>query len=306
MVFNDQPFYNEPGFELRSNPAQSERYNRNVEYMTVKYAMLPWLTDGLIGPEEPEPMAASPIPIPKPKGHGTNTSAFAPGKPTTVVTHLSKALIDQPGGLTHPASGKSGHAKTVNWEGVGTHPANTMMAQVHQESLMPFYPQAYSYHANPASSHAQSSTMAPHSWYSFSSGTGGGNPIPPPTPADLTLLAQTNVAEGGFFSQSIAASMAPAVSHPAPTPAPATAAPPAPTPVAAVVALPRRNRSPSGPGGDPIWSEVIGNHFGLKAPLVLATVRRWELLGCRGDTETDLAIAANKLELQLKRHGFNN
>ena len=70
--------------------------------------------------------------------------------------------------------------------------------------------------------------------------------------------------------------------------------------------MPRRNRSPSGPGGDPIWSEVIGKHFELKAQLVLATVRRWELLGNRGDTETDLAIVANKLELQLKRHGFNN
>src|SRR4051794_22394833 len=195
MVFNDQPFYNEPGFELRSNPAQAEKYNRNIEYLTVKYAMLPWLTDGLTGPEEPEPLATSPIPIPKPKGHGTNTSAFAPGKPTTVVTHLSKAPIEQPGGLTHPSSGKSGHVKAGNW---GQFPSHNFVAPPYelQDGVPSYYPQAYSYHATLASSHAQSSNTAPHSWYSMPSGTDAPNPIPPPPPADFALLQQTNVAEG--------------------------------------------------------------------------------------------------------------
>jgi baculoviral IAP repeat-containing protein 6 len=52
MIFNDQPYYNEPGYELRDNPTSSQHYNRVIEQLTIRYAMLPWLTDRLAGGAE--------------------------------------------------------------------------------------------------------------------------------------------------------------------------------------------------------------------------------------------------------------
>ncbi|KAK3297238.1 uncharacterized protein B0H64DRAFT_319468 [Chaetomium fimeti] len=53
MVFNDQPYYNEPGYELRNTPAQAENYNRGIEALTVRYAMIPWLAERLVVPTLP-------------------------------------------------------------------------------------------------------------------------------------------------------------------------------------------------------------------------------------------------------------
>ncbi|KAL2152244.1 hypothetical protein VTH82DRAFT_5428 [Thermothelomyces myriococcoides] len=36
MIFNDQPYYNEPGFEYHNDPARVQAYNRNIEYLTVR------------------------------------------------------------------------------------------------------------------------------------------------------------------------------------------------------------------------------------------------------------------------------
>ncbi|KAH6641146.1 hypothetical protein F5144DRAFT_545233 [Chaetomium tenue] len=48
MIFNDLPYYNEPGYELRSDHAAAQAYNRTVERLTVQYAMIPWLADRLV------------------------------------------------------------------------------------------------------------------------------------------------------------------------------------------------------------------------------------------------------------------
>ncbi|KAK4236182.1 hypothetical protein C8A03DRAFT_17147 [Achaetomium macrosporum] len=47
MIFNAQPYYNEPGREHHRNDSSSEKYNRTVERQTVQYALLPWLTQRL-------------------------------------------------------------------------------------------------------------------------------------------------------------------------------------------------------------------------------------------------------------------
>ncbi|KAK3308407.1 uncharacterized protein B0T15DRAFT_392453 [Chaetomium strumarium] len=47
MIFNSQPYYNEPGYEQYQNDDRSKKYNRNVEQLTVRYALLPWLTQRL-------------------------------------------------------------------------------------------------------------------------------------------------------------------------------------------------------------------------------------------------------------------
>ena len=48
MIFNDQPYYNEPGYELRGSPVAAQKYNRNIEALTVRHAMIPWLADRLV------------------------------------------------------------------------------------------------------------------------------------------------------------------------------------------------------------------------------------------------------------------
>jgi hypothetical protein len=62
MVFNDKPYYNEPGFEYHGASNQVESYNRNVERLTVQHAILPWLTERLVSPVKREPTASAPDP----------------------------------------------------------------------------------------------------------------------------------------------------------------------------------------------------------------------------------------------------
>ena len=47
MIFNDEPFRNEPGFEaVRGWDAQrySQQYNQRVQVFTVRFALLDWLS----------------------------------------------------------------------------------------------------------------------------------------------------------------------------------------------------------------------------------------------------------------------
>lgn len=61
MVFNDKPYYNEPGFEYHSASSdQVEVYNRNVERLTVQHAIVPWLTQRLVSPETQELTPSAP------------------------------------------------------------------------------------------------------------------------------------------------------------------------------------------------------------------------------------------------------
>jgi baculoviral IAP repeat-containing protein 6 len=62
MVFNDKPYYNEPGFEYHGASSQVESYNRNVERLTVQHAIVPWLTERLVSPVKREPTASAPDP----------------------------------------------------------------------------------------------------------------------------------------------------------------------------------------------------------------------------------------------------
>lgn len=62
MVFNDKPYYNEPGFEYHGASNQVEAYNRNIERLTVQHAIVPWLTERLASPEKQEPTASAPDP----------------------------------------------------------------------------------------------------------------------------------------------------------------------------------------------------------------------------------------------------
>lgn len=54
MILIKEPYYNEPGHEFHLDDTRSRDYNRHVEQTTVQYAMLPWLTERLTGPEAPQ------------------------------------------------------------------------------------------------------------------------------------------------------------------------------------------------------------------------------------------------------------
>jgi len=51
MIFNDKPYYNEPGFEFTNAGNRVEQYNRVVELLTIKHAMLYWLNERLANPD---------------------------------------------------------------------------------------------------------------------------------------------------------------------------------------------------------------------------------------------------------------
>jgi hypothetical protein len=43
MVLCDQPWYNEPGYQLSPDPLRSESYNQEIRHYTAHHAMLRWL-----------------------------------------------------------------------------------------------------------------------------------------------------------------------------------------------------------------------------------------------------------------------
>jgi baculoviral IAP repeat-containing protein 6 len=76
MIFNDQPYYNEPGYELRKSPVAAQKYNRTIEALTVRHAMIPWLADRLVAPDKPTGTThASPAEL-------SNQKTLAPTQPT--------------------------------------------------------------------------------------------------------------------------------------------------------------------------------------------------------------------------------
>ncbi|KAK4207753.1 hypothetical protein QBC37DRAFT_405897 [Rhypophila decipiens] len=54
MIFCEQPWYNEPGYEQRPDQARSDNYNRSIQIYTVRYAMMHWLCERLCQ-EQPAP-----------------------------------------------------------------------------------------------------------------------------------------------------------------------------------------------------------------------------------------------------------
>ncbi|GAB1314732.1 Ubiquitin-conjugating enzyme E2 Z [Madurella fahalii] len=65
MIFNSQPYYNEPGYERNTNQTGAETYNKKVELLTIPHAMTYWMTHRLKNPRASAPSSsgvAGPIP----------------------------------------------------------------------------------------------------------------------------------------------------------------------------------------------------------------------------------------------------
>jgi hypothetical protein len=56
MIFNAEPWYNEPGREAVTNKTASERYNQEIRRETIRLAMVEWLNCRLAAPEGARPV----------------------------------------------------------------------------------------------------------------------------------------------------------------------------------------------------------------------------------------------------------
>ncbi|KAK4226417.1 hypothetical protein QBC38DRAFT_419266 [Podospora fimiseda] len=50
MIFVENPYYNEPGYENRPMQSASDQYNRRIEPATIQHAMMPWLPPNEVNP----------------------------------------------------------------------------------------------------------------------------------------------------------------------------------------------------------------------------------------------------------------
>ncbi|KAL2127957.1 hypothetical protein VTI74DRAFT_9922 [Chaetomium olivicolor] len=101
MIFNDQPYYNEPGYEYKPNDARSEAYNRDIEHNTVKVAMHDWLVYRLACPK-----AAY-----EPRASGSGSSPPPPTKQSTKSTGAGQSSTGS--AVVLGKASDSGHAASV-------------------------------------------------------------------------------------------------------------------------------------------------------------------------------------------------
>ncbi len=126
MIFNDLPFYNEPGYEYHADRARAEEYNRNIESFTITHAMIPWLSKRLVAPrglssapEASTPAASSPV-------------VSTPATPTTPVLLTSTAASMSPVGKStgHQFAAQPGASYLT-----GTHPAMSQHTAAYQMAV---------------------------------------------------------------------------------------------------------------------------------------------------------------------------
>ncbi|KAK4151840.1 hypothetical protein C8A00DRAFT_45025 [Chaetomidium leptoderma] len=272
MILNDQPYYNEPGYEYRSDTARAEKYNRGVERLTVQHALVAWLTERLASPNGPPPDIGS-------LAHSaTNTN---PSSEATTGEGLGAAASpagypSQPANAgpshAHATKGTAAHIQPGGWTTVPMHPASGNAAPI----------PAYPYPGTQASSHDHPTNMtsnqAPPSQGTLFHALSHIQPASTAVGAAAATLFPGTMVLSDFISTHM--------------PLPFKSQP-------AGRRLPPRE-------DDPIWGDVIRKHFELKSDMILATVRKWEQRAAGITTAAPLAGAAHKLEYQLKWHGFNS
>lgn len=308
MIFNDQPFYNEPGYEYRADEAKSEKYNRKIEHLTINYAMVPWLANALKGPNENSPES----PCPK------NSDQNAKGKKLTglqaseaktkqmldnTVSQTADIIATQQellagkaqavneledfmkfmdpnnaNGSVEPPAGPSNSANGAtasNWAALSAHPTNAHHGNLPHAPIFPGLP-PYSGPVAGLFSHIHHSVKYPL------------QPVPKtpdPSPADASTSQTPKPHHPSPFSGviNLLNPSLPSSSSPSPSPSPSDAPTvhPAPTHFHAPSFLPafgagKRRTRPRHEGDDPVWADVIRTHFSLKADMILATAREWE------------------------------
>ncbi|KAL2162953.1 hypothetical protein VTH06DRAFT_6789 [Thermothelomyces fergusii] len=265
MIFNDQPYYNEPGYEYHGEPARAEAYNRNIEYLTVRYALNAWLAERLAGPTQrseatrtsaPKERASlqqsqktaaqslTPNHPPHVAAHDNHPGPWESAGPLTGAPNQQSVLVDSHPNTPLPVKGKTGNSIT-------SAPASTSMATPALIPASQSQPSVLSHLQSTLTSHIHS--LMP-----------------------LELLSNTVVApflpeELSFYTTS------------EPSPPPPCQSPPE--------------------QDDPIFGDIIREHFRSRAEAIMETARKWEK---QTGKEAGIGEAVASLEKHLKRHGFLN
>jgi hypothetical protein len=101
MIFNAQPWYNEPGREQHLDKAQSEAYNGQIQQHTLKHAILYWLTERL---GQPNKAGASRALAARPTVVSGGANIAAAKKAPTLLNHSSIWQAPSPIPSTKPTS----------------------------------------------------------------------------------------------------------------------------------------------------------------------------------------------------------
>lgn len=138
MIFIPEPYFNEPGHELRGSKGSSHRYNRSTQVHTVQVAMLPWLADRLATPPDLRGAVAS-------SSSPSASSGRVRGQPSfATIASLNPASSTQPSGGAFASSsvvGAVGGMATMPYPGSTSSfpspPQPAVLAQPNQQSLGP-------------------------------------------------------------------------------------------------------------------------------------------------------------------------
>ncbi|KAK3941009.1 hypothetical protein QBC46DRAFT_111102 [Diplogelasinospora grovesii] len=319
MVFNDEPYYNEPGYEQQINKAASEAYNKSTQELTVQHALLHWLLDRLCPPfktpsaaaktQATPPQSATFQTVPASFTHPPHTashpqaqSQYASAKNENKQPAAPAPFLPAPQPFT-PSSYPSFH-QTFNPVQPHAHIVGS-----HGLQLAGYLPTAYAFHPHmgPHPSHP-GSHLAPV----FAPGSGGAPPFGPHN-MPVPVAVHNTVPQPGQIGYP--------VSYAFPMGSPSWVVnqqalggqqPPYPPPPPA--ALPqqtveqgRRPVTDPRDGDDGVWGDVIRKHFATRGRDILATARKWEKTwSANKNTKTDpkAPTLVDSLETALRLHGF--
>ncbi|KAH6626652.1 hypothetical protein B0J18DRAFT_365741 [Chaetomium sp. MPI-SDFR-AT-0129] len=278
MIFTDAPYYNEPGYELKQDIHRSESYNRCIEDLTVRHAILYWLVSRLAPPKQPLKRPSSKV------AEEPGMTARATGKKMMVLADTEGASInlDLP---TPPPPVKAAEPQPPLPPAVGQSSLSASAVGSQQYNLgMIAATNTMSAQAGPS---APSAPSAPHGGFAPAVLPG----LPGSSNLNVTMPGQMQPAAAQTLSV---------------LPLSNTGSGSAPSVTSLEFARAKIEGVPFPVGQeDPVFSDIIRHHFQLKAKAILATVRRWEKLSTTV-TAGQMAMAAPRIERLLQQHGFHD
>ncbi|KAL1845329.1 hypothetical protein VTK73DRAFT_661 [Phialemonium thermophilum] len=270
MIFNEEPWYNEPGREHRVNKEESARYNDQIRAATVRLGMLDWLRTRIVSPKmrgasarrvstARGPPSGQPI-----VAEGSWQGQSAPAAMATKPTNKGKDAVP----IMVPGAQSQSQATALQSQPQPQPQSQQAAASLQAQAAQVLHSQDSGYPA------VHDSTADPLSTaYSIpfvdAAGLGPGHfDIPLPIPGKMQVYGP---------------SVYPSIFGQAP---PRTAPGPAPPPLA----------------DDSIWGPVIRRHFAQNARAIMETVQGWsEGPGAQSKT---MAHRMDELREALQEHGF--
>ncbi|KAK4244547.1 hypothetical protein C7999DRAFT_43818 [Corynascus novoguineensis] len=292
MIFNDQPYYNEPGYEYRRNFARAQAYNRNIEHLTVRYALVSWLAERLAGPTQP----SAPL-------QQLNS------KETPASHHPTQGKSSQPPVSKHPHGVATNDIEPEPW-----YPAKSMALKLDQSTV------ANLHTSSPLPVQWQSENTTSHEIPAFlsqmqSSLSHTDSHIHYLMPSKSLIDPESSPTDSTYSSTYPTFSQASTPFSPTESLLSSANLPLFPTEsllspdgelvfFSSLEAEPRDAPQPLQPPpkeDDIIFGDIIREHFRLKAKIIMETVQKWEKQAGR---HSGIVEIVGSLGSQLKRHGF--